>query len=171
MTTLVEDAVAELATQGYSSGVEVVRGLEMRYLGQNYELELTVTDDTLADHATEQLWQAFHTAHEARFGFAIPGEVIEIVNYTTTVLSRTDKPDLPRIAAAEGPPIATGEREARYTSGVALTPIFRREGLRHGHVLQGPALIEEAASVTVVEPGQVLTVDAFGHLLIEQAAR
>ncbi len=171
MTTLVEDAVAELAAQGYSSGVEVVRGLEMRYLGQNYELELTVSDDTLADHATEQLWQAFHTAHEARFGFAIPGEVIEIVNYTTTVLSRTDKPDLPRIEAAEGPPSATGEREARYTSGVAMTPIFRREDLRHGHALQGPALIEEAASVTVVEPGQVLTVDAFGHLLIEQAAR
>ena len=52
-----------------------------------------------------------------------------------------------------------------------MTPVYRRDGLRHGHVLAGPALIEEAASVTVVEPGQRLVVDAFGHLLIERRER
>ena len=115
---------------------------------------------------------AFHDAHEARFGFAIPGEIIEIVNYTATVVSRTAKPELPQLAAAEG--------DRRATGGAPDGPLHRRRArrcrssgarrLRAGHALAGPALIEEAASVTVVEPGQRLTVDAFGHLLIDAAA-
>ena len=169
MATLVAEAEAELAEQGYTAGIEVTRALEMRYLGQNYELELAVTEADLANGATQRLWQSFHAAHEARFGFAIPGEIVEIVNYTTTVVSRTPKPELPRLGRAEADPVPIGDRPVRYTGGVASTPIYRRDTLRHGHALAGPALIEEAASVTVVEPGQLLTVDAFGHLLIKAA--
>jgi N-methylhydantoinase A len=169
MATLVAEAAAELARQGYVAGIEVTRALEMRYLGQNYELELAVGEADLADGATARLWQSFHAAHETRFGFAIPGEIIEIVNYTTTVISRTPKPDLRHLARAEADPAPIGERHVHYTGGLAATPIYRRDSLRDGHALAGPALIEEAASVTLVEPGQRLAVDAFGHLLIEPA--
>ncbi|MFL5332087.1 MAG: hydantoinase/oxoprolinase family protein [Geminicoccaceae bacterium] len=167
MATLVAEAEAELAQQGYVAGIEVTRALEMRYLGQNYELELAVSEADLADGATANLWQSFHAAHEARFGFAIPGEIIEIVNYTTTVISCTPKPDLPRLARAEADPTPVAERAVRYAGGIAATPVYRRDSLRDGHALAGPALIEEAASVTVVEPGQRLTVNAFGHLLVK----
>ena len=46
-------------------------------------------------------------------------------------------------------------------------PIYDRERLRAGDQITGPALIEEAASVTMVDAGHRLTVDAFGHLLID----
>ena len=62
-----------------------------------------------------------------------------------------------------------GERRVLFVAGEAATPIYRRDDLRAGHALIGPALIEESASVTVVEPGQRLTVDAWGHLLIAGA--
>jgi hypothetical protein len=97
------------------------------------------------------------------------GEVIEIVTYTVTALCQTAKPELPRLAGAQGPPVPLAERRVLFAAGAAATPIHRRESLRAGHAVPGPALVEEAASVTVVEPGQRLTVDLFGHLLIDGA--
>ena len=49
-------------------------------------------------------------------------------------------------------------------------PIYRREQLAAEHLIDGPAVIEEAASVTVLNPGQRLVVDAYGHLMIDAAA-
>ena len=168
MATLVAEATAELAAQGYTDGIEVQRGLEMRYLGQNYELELPVAEDALADAAIESLWASFHAAHETRFGFSIPGDIIEIVTYTVTALSRTAQPELHRLPPADGPPHAIGERRVLFVTGEATTPVYRRDELRAGHALAGPAIVEESASVTVVEPGQRLTVDPWGHLLIAE---
>ena len=86
----------------------------MRYLGQNYELELPVGADALDDDAVDRLWQSFHAAHEARFGFSIPGDIIEIVTYTVTALSRTARPELQRLPPADGPPEPVGERRVLY---------------------------------------------------------
>jgi N-methylhydantoinase A len=166
MATLVAEAAAELTQQGYTSGLEAQRGLEMRYLGQNYELELPIGVDALDDGAVDRLWESFHAAHEARFGFAIPGDIIEIVTYTVTATSRTVKPELHRLPPAESPPVPVAERRVLFVAGEETAPVYRRDDLRAGDTFAGPALVEEAASVTVVEPGQRLTVDAFGHLLI-----
>jgi N-methylhydantoinase A len=139
----------------------------MRYLGQNYELELGVTFEAFDAHTTGQLWQAFHEAHEARFGFSIPGEIIEIVNYLATAVSVTAKPEVRRIAEAAGAARETARRGVGFADGRHDTPVFRRQDLLAGHRIEGPAVVEEAASVTVLCPGQHLTVDAYGHLLIQ----
>ncbi len=169
MRTLVAEGVAELEMQGYGGEMEVHRALEMRYLGQNYELEMPIGADALETGEPERLWQAFHEAHAARFGFNIPGEPIEIVNYTAAVIARTAKPDLPHLPPAEAPAEPVGARRVVYASGTFEVGVYRRETLRDGHTIAGPALVEEAASVTVVNPGQTLTVDPFGHLIIEAA--
>ena len=133
METLVREGVAELAEQGYIEGIEAYRALEMRYLGQNYELELPVGPERSPPATTERLWRAFHEAHAARFGFSMPGEIIEIVNYTATVVSRTAKPELlrlPRPARA----IPSRWRAGRSATRAATheVPVFRREALRGG---------------------------------------
>jgi N-methylhydantoinase A len=168
MSTLVREAVAELEDQGYRDRIEVQRALEMRYLGQNYELELLVEADELA--GGEKLWSAFHAAHKTRFGFSTPGEIIEIVNYTVTAVSRSETPDLPRLAQADGPAQPMARRSVAFVDGAHDVPVFQRGALRAGHVIDGPALVEEPASVTVLNPGQRLSVDAWGHLLIAAAA-
>jgi N-methylhydantoinase A len=166
MGALVEEALTELRDQGYEANLEVLRSLEMRYLGQNYELELPITFERFSDDTIEQLWDSFHAAHLARFGFNIPREVIEIVNFSSTVVSVTDKPDLLPIAKADGPPVQATSRQVMFAGGWQDTPIFRREDLRQGHRIDGPAVVEEAASVTVLNPGQTLSVDAYGNLLL-----
>jgi N-methylhydantoinase A len=139
----------------------------MRYLGQNYELELLVEADELA--GGEKLWSAFHAAHKTRFGFSTPGEIIEIVNYTVTAVSRSETPELPKLPAAEGPAKPAARRPVIFVDGAHEVPVFQRGDLRAGHVIDGPALVEEAASVTVLNPGQQMTVDAWGHLLMTTA--
>ena len=105
----------------------------------------------------------------ARFGFNIPREVIEIVNFTSTAVSVTDKPDLLQIGRAAGDPTPTASRSVMFADGWRDTPIYQREELRQGHKIAGPAIVEEAASVTVLNPGQSLSVDAYGNLLLETA--
>ena len=102
MEELIAESVAELVGQGYREGIQVMRGLEMRYLGQNYELELPVPFERFDPATTDALWQRFHAAHESRFGFAIPGEIIEIVTYTVTAVAPTPKPDPVPIATGSG---------------------------------------------------------------------
>jgi N-methylhydantoinase A len=166
LAELVSECLAELQQQGYTDNLNVTRSLEMRYLGQNYELELEVGFEAFTEATIPQLWQSFHEAHEARFGFSIPGEIIEIVNYLATAVSITPKPELRRIAKAEEGPEEAGRRRVGFASGRHEVPVFRRPDLLAGHRIEGPAVIEEAASVTVLCPGQHLSVDDFGHLLI-----
>ena len=166
MHELAQTAVADLARQGYRQRVEVARSMEMRYLGQNYELELPIDFDVFDDTTTEQVWQAFHDLHAARFGFNIPNSIIEVVNFMVTAISATEKPALPKLQEAKEPALPAAKRLVRYEDGAHETPVHQRESLLAGHVIEGPALVEEAASVTVIRPGQRITVDPFGNMAI-----
>jgi N-methylhydantoinase A len=168
LQTLVDEAVGELKAQGYVDNIEIFRSLEMRYLGQNYELELPIAFDTFTPETTAALWNQFHAAHLARFAFDIPGETIEIVNFSATVVSTTPKPVFREIERASGDPKPVEKRSVVYVDGHHESPVFRRDALRAGHRIKGPAIIEEAASVTVLNPGQAIDVDRFGNLAISR---
>ncbi len=166
MRELVESGVADLVQQGHEENVEVTRSMEMRYLGQNYEIELPIDSDVFAGAATEHLWQAFHELHQARFGFNVPNSIIEVVNFMVTVVSVTEKPDLPTLADASAPAEPVGRRPVVLDDGTHDTPIYERDTLLAGHMFDGPAVVEEAASVTVLRRGQRLNVDTYGNLRI-----
>ena len=166
MDELVAESLAELKAQGYGDGIELQRALEMRYLGQNYELELPLAANRFEAGDVDALWRLFHDTHKARFGFSTPGEIIEIVNYTVTAVARTQKPELTELPAAEGEPKAKENREVWFIGGPLRIPVYDRGDLQAGHSLKGPALIEEDASVTVLEVGYRLTMHKHGHMLI-----
>ena len=94
----------------------------------------------------------------------------------STVTGVMTKPPLGRIAdgVAESPKSAfTGTRAAYFTENgdFADTPTYDRATLEASNRIAGPALIEEHASTTVLLPGDTMTVDAFGNLVIEVAGR
>ena len=166
MEELVAESLAELHAQGYKKDVDVVRALEMRYLGQNYELELPLTAPRFEASKIGDLWKLFHDTHKARFGFSTPGEIIEIVNYTVTAVACTAKPELTTVPAGKGKPKPKEMRNVRFIGGSREVPVYDRVMLKGGQSIDGPALIEEAASVTVLEAGYRLTMHAHGHMLI-----
>ena len=167
MRDLVAAARGELERQGYTGNLRVSRSMEMRYFGQNYELELALDFDRFDSETTPRLWQSFHDLHHAKFGFNIPNSVIEVVNFMVSVVSTTEKPALPTLAKSSAPPKPSGRRRVVYQDCAAEVPIYARAALAQGQRIEGPAVIEEAASVTVVRPDQALDIDAYGNLRIE----
>ena len=168
---LVATGRAELDAQGYTENIEAYRFVEARYLGQNYELEVPIAFDVFDDTTAAQMYQAFHDLHKSRFGFNIPGESIDVITIKATVVSVTDKPVLATIATGDGtPPASRGTRPVTFEDGTHETPVYARPDLRSGDRITGPAIIEEAASVTVLKPGEPLRVDEHGNLLIGKLA-
>lgn len=170
-TAVLQDLVGsgrrDLERQGYESELVVQRVLELRYLGQNYELEVPITFDEFTPANCASLWADFHAKHNARFGFAIPNEVIEMTTIKCTVSATTDKPRFPSLG--DCPPPVPARRQVAFGDTTLDTPVYDRATLGAGFSLIGPALVEEAASVTVIGPAQQLTVSPTGHLVISAA--
>ncbi len=164
MTALVAECRAELAGQGYID-VTITRSVEMRYLGQNYELEIPIAGDAFGETEVAALLQAFHDGHAARFGFRLEDHM-EIVNFLVTGVARTGALSLPELPQAEGAAVARGRRPVWFGSGFLDTPVYARADLCSDHRIDGPAVVEENASVTVLDPGRTLAVDRYGNLLV-----
>lgn len=162
---LTGDCRGDLERQGHTRDIFISRSVEMRYFGQNHELDVELSLESFTPDNITQLWDAFHRAHQARYGFSMPGEMVEVVNFKTTGIARTEKPAIKEIATAEGPPVKTGTRKV-YFDGLKDSDVFDRAALQAGQVISGPAVIEESASVTPVSPGQKATVDTFGNLIL-----
>ena len=169
LQSLVSSGLEDLKAQGYTKNIEVHRSVELRYLGQNYELEVPIPFDRFDATTTPKVWEAFHQLHQARFGFNIPREIIEVITIKATVVSLTEKPAFKTIGKGSGAK-PVGKRPITFTSGTVETPVYDRGALKEGDAITGPAVVEEPASVTVLNPGRKLKVDAYGNLLIGKLA-
>ncbi|MCM2476388.1 hydantoinase/oxoprolinase family protein [Rhizobium sp. CG5] len=164
MDTLTAECLADLSKQGHDQA-EIFRSVEMRYLGQNYELEIPIpAGDFDADHVAS-VFESFHTQHEARFGFRLEDHV-ELINFLVTGVARTGEVVLPEIDASAEPPVPVSVRPVYFSGGWRDTPVYDRPALKAEQTISGPALIEENASVTVLDPGKTLSVDRYGNLLV-----
>jgi N-methylhydantoinase A len=170
LSDLVAEARQSLSTQGYEANLEIYRSLEMRYFGQNHELEVAVEFDSFDEQTILDVWEQFHSVHKTRYNFDIPGETIELISIKVTAVSLTPKPNLLEIERSIGPAISEGTRLVRYDSGHIETPIYSRELLRAGDSFNGPAIIEEGASVTIIRPEYNVKIDLYGNILIGEIA-
>jgi N-methylhydantoinase A len=149
----------------------LARAFDMRYLGQNFELTVRAPD-ALWSGDREALRRAFIAEHERVYGYAAEDEPIQIVNVRLTALGEPDPLTLPALARApraEPLDAHVGERSAYFdeVGDFVVTPIYRRERLLAGHRLDGPAIVEQMDSTTVILPGQQALVDDNANLLIE----
>ncbi|RWM88749.1 MAG: hydantoinase/oxoprolinase family protein [Mesorhizobium sp.] len=162
------DCLAQLDGQGFKGDITIERRVELRYHGQNYELSLPLRFTTFSDATAKELWASFDKAHEERFGFNIPGEFIEIVNFNVAAVKLLSKPQVPTLARSTSAPKPVSMRSVGYEEGRHDTPVYRREELAAGDMIQGPAVIEEAVSVVVLHPNQELLVDDYGNLHVSE---
>lgn len=167
MADLESECRTELAGQGHSEGVVIRRSIEMRYAGQNYELEVPVASASFGEVEQATLWEAFHRQHLGRFGFRL-GDLVEIITFIVTGIVATAEVELPTIHQATRPVAPARHRPVWFDASWIETPVYDRASLMAGHKLCGPSLVEEDASVTVVAPGYYLTVDRWGNLHIAE---
>jgi N-methylhydantoinase A len=155
------DALARDGVAG--AQVEVERQVDLRYVGQSYELTVPYGQGML---------ERFHREHDRAYGYAAPSEPVELVNLRLTALGRIPKPRL-REAAVGGDAAAAGKgRRPVYfaeAGGFVDCPVYDRGRLPGGAILSGPAAVEELDSTTIVHPGYVARVDRHGNLILEKA--
>jgi N-methylhydantoinase A len=150
--------------------LETHRRAGMRYRGQSYEVTVPVLH-LRGPMDVADLIQRFHDAHRRRYGHMAQAEAVEIVNFQVTAVGLIPKPAMKTFAApAVGPEHASPQaiRPAYFNGSDACdTPVWRRGALPPGAHIEGPAIIEEKTSTTVLYPAQRATVDAYLNIEIE----
>ena len=172
-TALEQQGLAALAEAALGTRkVIIARALDMRYVGQEHavtvEMPLSAFKQRDAAAGKRALKRAFDAAHEERYGRGAPGEQAEIVSLRSTVTGVMKKPALETIAtggAKPHPDSLSGQRRVYFEQrGWQMTPVYQRAALLAGNLIKGPALIEEHASTTVLQPGDTLRVEQYGNL-------
>ena len=160
---LEEAGRAELEREGLGSGsIGFLRQIDLRYVGQSYELTIAAGDELL---------DRFHAEHDRTYGFSAPGEAVEVVSLRLTSIGRIAKPPARRLEP--GGPSEPKERRPVYfaeAGDYVDCPIYDRYVLGAGATFAGPAVVEEFDSTTVVHPGFAVRVDEVGNLIIEREA-
>jgi N-methylhydantoinase A len=166
--------------------------VDMRYIGQSYELPIPLPAPTLPSPATggglgrgrvdfgaadwAGLAGAFHAEHARRFGHSDPAAPVEVVSFAVTATGLIDTPELPRPAAGgkEPPQEARLGRRRVYFETAAPgagewreCPVWRREALLADNEIAGPAIVEEVSATTVLYPADRARVDTIGSLVVE----
>ncbi len=177
----IEGVYAALVAQGRQAlaesrvpvgGVGIAYAADMRYVGQEHPVTVELAPALFRRREREAIKRRFDEVHLRRYGTSAPEERAEIVSLRATVTGRLRKPAFERIERGSRAPAAAakaGLRRAVFDGRALRTPAFRRGALRAGNRIEGPALVEEHASTTVLLPGDRLEVDALGNLVIEVA--
>ena len=156
----------EIATEGLGrENIQVLTALDMRYVGQSYELVVPFDDLSTAD-----LTGRFHATHKERFGYSMPGAPVEIVNLRLKMLGQVQRPVLAR--EQSGPADASAavlEQRSIWFQRPVSAWVYARERLRPGHLFAGPAVVTQMDATTVVPPGWKARVDPVGNLIIERS--
>jgi N-methylhydantoinase A len=155
-----------------SSGRSFRAYIEARYEGQNFEVVVPLDD--LSEDSRERFVEAFHAAHKREYGYEVRDRGIEIVNCRLQGIGRVVKPPHRAPEGAGGTDTArVGARRVYHGKrhGWIDTPVYDRTRLATGIELDGPAVIEEMSSTTVLAPAHRAVVDNLGNLVIRLKAR
>jgi N-methylhydantoinase A len=147
------------------------RAADMRYVGQEHAVTVRLPNALGGEEARAEVKRRFDEAHQQRFSHSAPDEPAEVVSLRLSALGRLAKPAFPSIApGGRVPPAAAGKGTRAVVfagQGSLETAVYDRDALRHGNVIEGPAVVEEDVSTTVIEPGDQMTVDEYGYLVME----
>ncbi len=150
--------------------MEFQREIEMRYAGQSSELSVPCPEAQVNAHTLDQAVKKFHVQHERTYGHGYPEQAVELVNFTVTAIGKTTKPRLPKINSEAGTlkNALIGTKRVFFSEDAdfADTAVYRRSALQMNQALEGPAIIEEVDSTTLLHPGSSADIDEFGNLLI-----
>jgi N-methylhydantoinase A len=152
-----------LADQGIAGPERYfVRSADMRYVGQEYSVNVSVA----ASIDLPEIDAALHDAHRVRYGHSTPGAPVEFVNLRLAAFGRIAGGAAPFRPPEQGANAQVGTRPATFDGAVHDAFVFLRDRLAPGHRHDGPAVIEEESSTTVIPPGYAVDIDDHGNLLI-----
>jgi N-methylhydantoinase A len=173
-TSLEKEAIETLERDGIDpERIHAVREADIRYVGQSMEVRVAAPAGPIDATFLSSLIGAFHAAHLRTFGYNYAGQQkVELVNFCISGFGLIERPALPKLALRDGAmPTRKSVAPVYFDGAFRDTPAFDRAALPPGFQLDGPAIVEEFGSTTVVFPEQTLDVDPHGILIIRPANR
>ncbi len=165
LDALADEGLAELHRQDVPGDkIEIQRRLHLKYEG---------TDSTLpvADAPLGIMQAEFAEAHRLRYGFTLPGKAIVVEQVAIEAIGRADGSDDAVAALGDATPPTPDANVKMFADGASVdAPIYRRERLKPGMQVAGPAILADANATTVVEPGWQAEVTAKDHLVLRRVA-
>ena len=151
----------------------LVRTVDMRYAGQNYELAVPLPEGPVIAATVDLLAQGFADAHERMYGFVAESEPVQLVTF------RVEAIGLVRKARLKAEPLVSDDatnaiREHRQVwiaeeERSVPCPVYERDRLKAGNNFVGPAIVEQMDATTFIPPGMIVHVDVFSNLILEAA--
>jgi len=153
---LSQQGMKEMQAEGVAKERVVQRySVDLRYRGQSFTLNIPW-------QTIEQSIHAFHETHEVRYGHKLK-ESVELVNIRVSLKAPTEslnwQQEVNKLAVTPTSTVSLYGFEGNI-------PVWRRDNMGAGLCIQGPALIEEAVTTTLIKPNWCASVDALGHLIL-----
>jgi N-methylhydantoinase A len=169
--TLERDAIATLERDGIPRDrIRLAREADIRYVGQSMEVRVPAPSGAIDAAFVTAAIEAFHAAHRKAFGHDYAGQQkVELVNLCVSGFGMIDRPVIPKLALSKDVQPQCRNRPVYFGGAFRDTPIYDRSTLPPGFRLDGPAIVEEFGSTTVVFPGQHLAVDERGILIVRRS--
>jgi len=166
-----DNAVATLEQDGFPpERRKLLRLADLRYQGQEHTVAVPV-ESVIASSEVERLSEAFAEAHRVRYGHALT-DPVEIVTLRCRGIGLVDRPALPQVGPrTSGVLDPIGSRLVYQSDGSRREyAVYQREDCYYGDKIEGPAVINEHTSTTVLHDGDVAVIGQLGELRITVAA-
>jgi N-methylhydantoinase A len=147
---------------------------DMRYHGQGYEIPVPLDPGDVRGGNLAELDERFNALHDQLYGFRMPDTAAEIVNLRAVATGDLPKPELPEseLEGEDASGAVVEQGEIMFAGERRPTKIYDRAALRPGNCFDGPAIVTEFDSTTVVLPGYLAVMDRYSNILITpEAAR
>ena len=141
---------------------------DLRYVGQAFQIEVPIDAAWLDEQGTDALRAAFHDLHDRLYAHADRTADVELIDLRATITGTTPKPEIRPLPVGQGPAKPSGRRPIHYRRQRFEASVYQRRDLRAGQHLDGPAIVEQPDTTTLVPAGFRASVDAFGNLVIER---
>lgn len=166
---LADKARQTLLDEGISADrMEIQRMLDVKYFSQSSFFTVDAPEGRIQDLGA--ITDAFMTKMKDAFGYNLPPGYapVEIVNLRVVAVGRIVKPSLPKLNGSSDLEAARKPNRKVWFKDLGFidTSIYERGRLPSGAHFDGPAIVEQADTTTVMPPGTRCTVDDFGNLLI-----
>ena len=168
---LEQQALTDIEAEGLPvRRARLKREADVRYVGQGFELRVPVRKGALADSAKREIRRRFEALHQRLYGHSAPNEAVEIVSFRVRTVVPT-----PKMQTGYGKAVAQPRRsKARpsahrqmYFGGDAVSgAVYYRGELSSGERFDGPAVVYQEDSTTVVPPGWGAEVDEHANIIM-----
>jgi len=143
---------------------------DMKYSGQTHTVSVDIPNPT---PDTETIRNQFEEAYLAKYSESVDKPIL-IDNVKVTTIGLVEKMDLQRLVADTAETVADARKDRRevyFDGGWVETPIYDRELLPLGASFEGPAVLEQGDTTTVINPGQTCDIDEYGNAIVEEVGR